>query len=346
MKIYLYIVLLTVVLGFSFAYAVRAQVPYPSLIITEVMPNPIGDDSKYEWIEVQNTTSTKQNMKDWSLNSKTLSDFEIEPHEILLLVRSLEGFSEAYQTNARVLKADFNLVNSGGIAKLENSQNGEHHHFEYIQSQEGKSFELLEGECGVIELNPIGHTVGLINTSCISPTNTPSPTKPTPTNSVAKLSGMVEISSLSAYPEAGDEWVELKNIDSKTVDLSSWKITDASSKSFTIATLVLSPGETIKLFPKNVSLNNDGDTITLTDRNGKVVDSFTYSKVSKGQIVGGNQEDEIEGEKQKDTSEAIQTIDSLSKQEGVVLSTNTQRSVNYNQYFKKPVFYKLEDYKH
>lgn len=345
MKIYNYILFLTIILGFSSVYAVRAQEVYPSLIITEVMPNPIGDDTKYEWIEVQNTTSVEQSLVDWSLNGKTLSDFKLEPNEVILFVRSQDAFPEAYQTDVRVLNADFSLVNSGGTVKLENSKSGEHHHFEYTQSQEGRSFELLEGECGMIALNPTGHTVGQINTSCNSPTPTPTSVIPTPTNQVEKLSGMVVISSLNPFPEEGDEWVELKSIDSKTVDLSSWKLTDASNKSFIITTLVLSPGETIKVFPKNVSLNNDGDTVTLTDRNGKVVDSFTYSKVSKGQIVARNQESEIEIEEQREASDSTQIINSLSRQEGVVLSTNIQRSVDYNQHFKKPVFYKMGDYR-
>ncbi len=342
MKIYAYSLLLVLLLIIPFIYVVRAQTPYLSLIVTEIMPNPIGDDAKYEWIEIQNTTSTTFNLKDWSLNSKSLPDFVINQDEIVVLVRNTEAFPEAFQTNSRLLKADFSLINSGGIVKLENTQNGEYHHFEYGSSQEGKSFELLEGDCGKIELNSTGHTVGEINTSCISPTPTQLQNTPTPTKLAEMSSGKVVIDALTPYPEDGDEWVSLKNIDNITIDLTSWKISDASTKSFTIGIVVIAPGETVKIFPKSVSLNNDGDTVNLIDRNGKIIDSFVYAKATKGQVLTRESVDTNE-ENVSESGSQIEIASLTEKNKGVVLSSQAITTES-NRYFKKPIFYKLNDY--
>lgn len=348
MKLFaLYFLFILVVIA-PLVYVVNAQMPYPALIITEIMPNPIGDDTKYEWIEIQNVSASNQNLKDWTLNTKAIPETVIEPGEIVMLVRDVTGFQEIFQVTAKIIKLDFNLVNTGGTVKLEHITNGEKHHFDYSQSQEGKSFELLEGDCGIIKLSS-GHTVGQINTSCIGP-------EPTVTASVIptviyhtadsghNTTGKAIISTISPNPDTGDEWIEIKNIDTVTLNLASWKIIDESNKAFTIGSLILASGQTERIFPKNVSLNNDGDVISLYDAQGKLIDTFSYPKSVKGQLFSKDSDNKVITVDDSNSDDNSTEDEESNQLAGAVLSSQSTRNVNYNIYFKKPVYYKSGDY--
>lgn len=348
MKVFILCLLFTLVVIVPLAYAVNAQTPYPALIITEIMPNPAGDDSKYEWIEIQNVSESTQDLKDWTLNAKSITDTLVEPGEIVVLVRDVAGFAETFSVTVKTIKVDFNLVNTGGTVKLEHSTNGEKHHFDYSQSQEGKSFELLEGNCGIISLGS-DHTVGQINTSCLRPESTPLPSV-TPTviyytaDNGQKTSGKVIISTINPNPTTGDEWIEIKNIDSVTLNLASWKITDESGKNFTIGSLTLSPGQVERIFPKNVSLNNDGDVVSIHNSQGELIDSFGYPKSTKGQLFSKDLDDKIIAASVD--SDDLSEFPEEEEEEisGKVLSSQSTNNINYNKYFKKPVYYKYGDY--
>jgi len=351
MKVFLISVLLTIIaiVPFLLVFIVGAQDSTPALIITEVMPNPVGDDAKYEWIEIQNVSSSVQNLKDWTLNTKPIPETVVDPGEIIILARDIPGFQSVFPVTVRIRKVDFNLVNTGGTVKLENTIDGEYHHFEYPQSSEGKSIELLEGECGTIVSNSRGHTAGQINTSCITPTLPASTVIPTVIyHTTDNTSGKVIINTVSPNPVTDDEWLELKNVDTVTLNLAAWKITDESNKAFTIDSLTLSPGQVERIFPKTVSLNNDGDLISLYDSKGKLIDTLNYPKSAKGQLFGRDTSNNTasineEDNETKNSNESEDNKNSI-QQSGSVLSSQSTTNTNYNKYFKKPMYYKFEDY--
>jgi hypothetical protein len=85
-------------------YCVLAQdsaVP-EDLIITAVLPNPQGTDSKAEWIEVYNNSNQDINLKDYTLiiNDKetniTQEDFTMQTNSFVYLARNPEIFVEEY----------------------------------------------------------------------------------------------------------------------------------------------------------------------------------------------------------------------------------------------------------
>ncbi|MFQ5707058.1 MAG: lamin tail domain-containing protein [bacterium] len=90
-----------------------------------------------------------------------------------------------------------------------------------------------------------------------------------------------------------DEFVEIVNVGNSTVDLSGWKISDSVKDRFTFPSgTSLDPGEFVVVFgggtptgipgqvftvsSGNLSLNNGGDTVTLTDAAGVEQDAHTY----------------------------------------------------------------------
>jgi micrococcal nuclease len=100
--------------------------------------------------------------------------------------------------------------------------------------------------------------------------------------------------SLAAHPDAagdddenlGDEYVVLRNVGEKTLDLSGWTVSDAAGKTYTFGEGTrLEPGATVTLYTGAGSdtegvrywgrdgavWNNDGDTVTVRDAAGDVV---------------------------------------------------------------------------
>jgi len=70
------------------------------------------------------------------------------------------------------------------------------------------------------------------------------------------------------------EWVEIYNQTGETVDLSGWKIIDASDTTLSLDGCISSLG--FRSFEKNSWLNNSGDTIYLKDNQDNILDQIAY----------------------------------------------------------------------
>ncbi len=143
-----------------------------------------------------------------------------------------------------------------------------------------------------------------------------------------KTRGDIVITELLPNPYGKDsdgEWIEIKNIDTETIDLNGWTIGD-DKKSYTIAppsvpSTLLPPNQFLVLHRKttNIALNNSGaETVTLKDSLGNTVDKISYEgTASEGAsfaidnkkawswtvAVTPNGENVIVAEKQKDDTE-------------------------------------------
>ncbi len=85
------------------------------------------------------------------------------------------------------------------------------------------------------------------------------------------------LSELVSDPEDGGEWVELFNPRDTNVDLSSFKLSDASGKKIALIGTI-EPSEYFVVNLASSLLNNSGDTLNLIDINGAVLDSVTYGE--------------------------------------------------------------------
>lgn len=334
MKIFIYVIIIFTTLLWVTNNTFASE-ENPKLIINEVMPNPVGDDSKYEWIEIKNTSSESVNLNQWRFNGVALPDLEINSNEFILLTRDKSSF----ELSNKMVDFSFNLVNSGATLVLLENDTSIEHKFSYVQSIEGKSFELLTGDCSTIAINNLAHTMGQENTSCEvvqNPTITPYPTVMYFTTYNYQD---IVISALLPYPSQGSEWVEISNTSSAEINLSGWIIKDESNKSFKIADLLLNSNAKTRIFPTTISLNNDGDTINLYDPQNKLIDSYKYKKVTKDQVVSVNDENQISEDEENVVDEKIliEVPD--------VRSINTE-SDNKSIYeiLKKPIYYQVKDY--
>lgn len=122
-----------------------------------------------------------------------------------------------------------------------------------------------------------------------TPTNTPTNT---PTATIART-GKIDITKI-IYDFTGtsqpNEYVEIKNIDTKAINLLNWRLHDYGDRhSFTFPDLVMQPGQICRIytnvstglcglsFGNDASIWNDGgDQATLLNYLNQVVDTYTY----------------------------------------------------------------------
>jgi hypothetical protein len=84
-----------------------------------------------------------------------------------------------------------------------------------------------------------------------------------------------------------DEWVELHNAGTTTVDLGGWLLDDAESDSSPYALpagTILEPGAFLVLYRQEtgIVLDDGGDTVRLLDPSGQVADAVTFGEVGAG----------------------------------------------------------------
>ena len=116
-------------------------------------------------------------------------------------------------------------------------------------------------------------------------------------------SGQISINEILANESGGNtsgEGIELLNVGTASVDISGWTLSDALQVRHTFASgTSVAAGKAISVFggassiPSGItavaastgslSLNNGGDTVTLKDASGNVVQAFTYSSALSGQ---------------------------------------------------------------
>jgi len=96
--------------------------------------------------------------------------------------------------------------------------------------------------------------------------------------------GQIVINELFPNPENEDnEWIEILNTSTSTIDLAGWYITDATAKTFIISTTTassteISVGEFI-IFTKSqtgIALNNNGDIVSLYDSSQNLIYTVEY----------------------------------------------------------------------
>jgi hypothetical protein len=121
--------------------------------------------------------------------------------------------------------------------------------------------------------------------------------------SVGPLTGEIIVTEFLANPEATleTEWIELKNISTRIIDLHGWMIGDSLHQYDIERDVQVSPGQYVVLVqdsmafeqfygsgclavePSNwASQNNTGDVVVLRDNNGVISDSLTFKQVGDG----------------------------------------------------------------
>jgi hypothetical protein len=87
------------------------------------------------------------------------------------------------------------------------------------------------------------------------------------------------------------EWIKLFNDGNETINLAGWRLKDASGKTFIFKEQKIKAGEYLVLDYKTtkISLNNDGETLFLYNKNGDLVSQAGYDGVAEEGKIFHNQ---------------------------------------------------------
>lgn len=92
---------------------------------------------------------------------------------------------------------------------------------------------------------------------------------------ISFLASGILLNEIMPHPSPGNDWVELFNPTTETVNLSGWKLFDTTSSMKNLSGS-LDPNS-FTYFDVSNRLNNGGDTITLKDQSNQDIDSYSYT---------------------------------------------------------------------
>ena len=126
------------------------------------------------------------------------------------------------------------------------------------------------------------------------------PNQPTDEPKYKQYSDKIYINEFIPNPVGSDtdnEWIELINLDSETIDLSGWQISDSatSTKPFTVPeTTLIQPNELL-LFTRpqtKIALNNNGDAVKLFYPNADLAQEINYTDSQEGWSVAREKDED------------------------------------------------------
>lgn len=270
------------------------------VLINEVLPAPSSGD---EWIELRNTSESSVSLAGWSLEDNT-GLLSTTPALLDALFNS-EGLA--------VIDVKNRLNNSGDHLTLRRPDGSVADYFEYFLSATDQSwsrfgvtssdFLLATPTRGNVNAAPSPTASPSASPSItplpspsqepqsspvqspwISPLPTTSSPVPTPPASPSPLASYpLQLSEVMSCPQTNEaEWIEFFNPNSVVVTINNWKVKDASFNSRSL-NLTIIPHSFASQDLTSAILNNDGDTATILDQDGRSLISLEIPSCEKGQ---------------------------------------------------------------
>ena len=245
------------------------------IIITEILPNPYGNDTSEtlqgtgEFIEIMNNGSSSINLLGWSITSGSTLPLNDSTTTNL-------SFGEGEYI---VIRADdpssFWLSNNGGSIVLNDGLGNPIHSIVYNTALPGAAMVANNSASSWI----------------YGPSPSPGQANPSFDNPYAGISDLIitEIMpqcGLSGSDSVGilGEWIEVKNNGSAPIDLSRWHVLDEDGSGMLVTedqlwnrtSMTLLPGEHAVLRPEEAFMDNFGDTIRLMNPDGTMIQSVYW----------------------------------------------------------------------
>ncbi len=259
--------------------------PNPTTVkITELLPNPVGDDSGKEVVELYNYGSQTVNLKDWVLDD--IESWPVSSNAYKLGEISIEAGKYLAIT---IPAGKFAMNNTGGdVVTLFNPSGSIISTVTYTgTTPEGKTYSLVGSEWGWFE-----SSLGIANPPLPeSEPETPEDPDPEPENpevpeqpEAPNLTGLI-ISEIYPAPSAGQrEFVELYNGSNSSLNLKFAKLA-IGNRVASLPDFLLPSGGYYSVADAELKLPlaDSGKTIQLLSENGAVLSEVTYPKAKKGE---------------------------------------------------------------
>jgi len=277
---------LLVIFLFFLSFPLFSANIFAQVVINEVFPNPSSTNELNEFIELMNIGTEPVVITGWKISDITgLIKTYIIPEMTL---------GPGAYVSFRHETTGITLNNDGDGVEGRDSEGGLKDSMNFNSSVKDRSWSRIPNGTGQF-VNNTDPTEGRENSAPLSPTIAPTSTPavtpippsstPVPTNTPAPNSySHIYLSEFLAWPESGNEWVELYNDNSSEVDLSGWYIDDLAG-SGQVPKMISEKigGKSYKrIFLSDFFLNNDGDDVRLLDGSQAEKDKKAYSSSTKG----------------------------------------------------------------
>lgn len=284
-----------------FVFAQTEKDPPPNasaVVINEICWMGSSVSSSDEWIELYNNSDKEINLSNWKLTSKDNSpeiflSGIIPPKGFFLLERTDDNSAPLVPAD-QIFKGalgnggeDFILKNEvGSIVDEVNCASG----WFNGDNASKKTMEKISPELVGNNLEnwqtsrDINGTPKSENSKINSPITKTEDIRP-------QEELLIALNEIMASPQGNDaenEWIELYNPNSTTVDLGGWKIKDKEGQSVTYLipnnTKILANGYLVfRRKDTKIILNNDKDEVSLINPSNKIIDSIIYEKTVRGE---------------------------------------------------------------
>lgn len=293
--------------------------PPQYLLINEIAWVGTVASSSDEWIELFNPNTIPVVLTGWSLSddgdTSIILNGSIAPYSYFLLERADDN-AISNITADQIYSG--NLNNSGERLKLRDSSgavidtadgssgwpagdNSTHASMERLGGTDvpgnWTSYSGSGGSGRDAHGGPVPGTPRQMNSPFLTP---PSPTPTSQPTIFSPLSVMInEVAWAGTYASANDEWIELHNPGTTPIDLAGWVLSDGSDLRVALAGTIAAHGyfllertddETVLGVHADQiysgGLRNDGETLTLKEPSGTMIDS---ANLAGGSWPGGNQ---------------------------------------------------------
>ena len=258
---------------------VESQTVLYDIRLNEVMPNPEGSDTDYEWIEIFNFSSVSIDLGSCTIDGRNFpEDTSINENDYLIVTRDIldkdedgKSFEERWGDGSGdwgdheseiypIIELGISMSNSNDLVILECP--GFEDSFTWSNAESGQSYSFSEDEEWV---DNFSITPGDRN------------------ESVPEVIYSHDLVITEVYPSpdtklSETEWLEIYNYDESSINLKGWTLSD-NTKNMAIDEEVIITSNSYMVFDSdflNFTLNNSGEVISLFDPNEEIVDSFEY----------------------------------------------------------------------
>lgn len=263
------------------------------VLINELLPAPTSGNK--EWIELYNDTDKSINLSGWIILNKEGSRYStttlsgiIDPDDFLVF----DNISGSLNNSGD----EIILKDPSGQIISQTSYGDFSSCYDFVWARNeagGYSLSITSTKGAVNIITPkatvsSGGTSDVKNKEVVSTTTEANQTTTTlKVEEVIRPSLFVIINEIYPNPDSGqEEFIEFRNLDSKSADLSGLVIADASKKKFKIASSTILDAGGYAIFLRsqsNIALNNSGlETVSLSYADGSIIDKVSYSGSKKG----------------------------------------------------------------
>ena len=274
---------------------VSVKSPGASAVISAVLPNPDGKDEGNEWIEVTNAGKTAVDLKGWQLDHSkggspyTIAGGILEPKSVRRFLDSVTGITLTNtKDEARLLDPSGNIVS---LIHWANAVSGRI----YRPSEEEKKEFAATGSGATASGSALSGSTLIVAMS--GSVETPPSTGSGQAWASPSFNPLSEV--MSNPPKEGPlhdlgEYLELRNPTDDSVTLEGWILDDDPLGSGKPKKLnekyVIEPNSYLLLckndgcdLPLSISLNNEGEEISLTSPDGGMIFAVTYPELERGE---------------------------------------------------------------